>query len=454
MREIVFERGVMTGAGLSSSVGGAPNGTPWACPECGTSAPRDERYTPWCEQCEWNLDPTAPGPGPTIGAWGRLVAGWAARRERRSDRAVEEVFQRIRAGASTSHSAGTRAAITVVAVVVHAITVGLLAAAVFLLVVSPGPLMLRGAEALVLFVIAWEVRPRFGRLPRMPAPLTPAQAPQTFALAAEIATAVGARPPELLVVTGDDNAAYAVVGLRGTRLLVIGFALWNRLDGQEKVAVLAHELGHDANGDVRREWPYRTAVSSLYRWAVLLTPSASIAGHVSYRAGTSTTFLVAVADWITRAVMAPLAAATWALARATAKLALRGGQGAEYRADDLGARAAGSVAMTAALRKILLSEQSIAALRTAVMGRRETDVWGRHRQAMTDYPEREIDRHERIARRRLHRVDTSHPPTHLRLDLIQSRAPLGPIVQLAPDREASIDAELRATAPSPHDLFS
>ena len=105
---------------------------------------------------------------------------------------------------------------------------------------------------LVVLGLAWELRPRLGRLPK-PTEATPVgPAPALQGILDEIATALGTRAPDRVLVSPWFNASVIEVGLRRRRVLVIGAPLWVCLDRAERVGVLAHELAHFVSGDTRR----------------------------------------------------------------------------------------------------------------------------------------------------------------------------------------------------------
>ncbi|NUW38495.1 M48 family metalloprotease, partial [Nonomuraea sp. SMC257] len=103
--------------------------------------------------------------------------------------------------------------------------------------------------AVLLLGTAWLMRPRLGRLPAGPHLRGRDRAPRLFGLLDRVGAEVGAPPVDVVFVSAEDNAAYARIGRRGRRALIIGAPLWARLGPQEKVALLGHELSHSSNGD-------------------------------------------------------------------------------------------------------------------------------------------------------------------------------------------------------------
>ena len=94
----------------------------------------------------------------------------------------------------------------------------------------------------------------------------------TFRLLDSIAARVNSPGFDLIVLDGGSNAATGQVGLKRRRVLYVGAALWSGLDWDERCAVLAHELGHNVNNDVRRKYLLATSIGALTVWNNVLTP--------------------------------------------------------------------------------------------------------------------------------------------------------------------------------------
>ena len=53
----------------------------------------------------------------------------------------------------------------------------------------------------------------------------------------------------MIAFTAEFNASFTTVGWRGTPVFRLGVPLLTILDDQEIVALLAHEMAHEVNGD-------------------------------------------------------------------------------------------------------------------------------------------------------------------------------------------------------------
>jgi Zn-dependent protease with chaperone function len=312
---------------------------------------------------------------------------------------------------------------------VHTVVLGLVVASVLLVLLTPGivPVPL----AAVMLLLALVLRPRLGRLPKDAAVRRRPDSPALFALLDRVAAEVGARPAELLVISKDYNASYGRVGVRRTPLVTVGLPLWDALDGRQRIAVLAHEFAHDVNGDSRHGLVVGSALRSLETLHSALRPGGRPTRGVMLKAAQ-------------RALQVVVAGVHKAMLR----LVLRAGQRAEYLADELAGNVAGPSAAAEALD--VLSTTSVTHLaqmqRFALAGQRD-DFWDDRRRAFAGIPESERERRRRLGARERWRVDSTHPPSSLRIAALRGRADAAPRVLLGPGEEERIQEELAADYP-------
>ncbi|WP_157592354.1 M48 family metalloprotease [Solirubrobacter soli] len=272
------------------------------------------------------------------------------------------------------------------------------------------------------------------RVPGMPDGelLDPAAAPTLHALAGKVASALDRPPPSAIVADARWNASLAVVGWRRRRVLVVGVPLLAALGPDERVAMLAHEVGHDRNGDATRGLFVGSAVDGLDALAAALRPPRRAAafeelGAVEWLAGALT--------WV---LTRPVDAVLWLEAR----LLLRDMQRAEYLADAAAARVGGSAAAIALHERVLLHPTFQHAVQQAAIENDARGTLSRVRAALDAVPARERDRRRRVARLKHARLEDSHPPTGMRIALLEDRAPHPPMVTLTLFESERIDAEL------------
>ncbi|MER7468161.1 M48 family metallopeptidase [Streptomyces sp. NPDC097981] len=375
------------------------------CPECGAPVPVDERYVDWCAACDWNVDPGAPEPEP-----GRMPAA----RRRLAHAYGEQLAAEMEQGRSQSRPVGRDAATLVafvLSLVVHGVTV-VLAVTGILLVVSGWDTGVQPVLGALLLGLAALLRPRPVRLPKDARVLYRADAPRLFALIDEVGAAVGTPGVHAVVVDPKANASVTTYGLRARRMMVLGLGLWEILSPQERVALLGHELGHFAHGDTRRGIVTGGALHALATWYYVLAPTPP--SGLLDRFVNAVTFLP---RW-----------AVYGLLVLLDHLTLRASQRAEYLADVSAARVGSTEAAVGLMDRLLvgpavgpeLRRESVAAqVQGGSAGREareraEQGLWERLALRMGAVPEHEYERLRRVAARRGHSVDSTHPPTHLR----------------------------------------
>jgi len=402
----------------------AAEGVSITCPSCSAPLPIDNRYVTWCDACDWNVEPEREG---------RPLARREQRREARRLQRAQRVFDEIvREGERTGRSLPRRLLTYVLGLLVLAVGPALLVLAVRLAAGSGGDVPILAGAAL-LAAVAVLVRPRFGRPPRRDTVVTREQAPALFALLDRCAAALQAQTPTWVLVDGGFNASHGHVGLRRRGLLRIGVGLWAMGDAPQRVAVLGHELAHDVNGDLTHGLVVGGALRTLAELEVLFRPSRVVRTHSA----------VGFAEGIGELLSAAVARAFRAARTGLRLLAMRASQRAEYRADALSARLAGTEAAAATMDALLLTESCSFAMHRARQRGETPDVWSTVRAHVRDMPPREHERLRRLDRRRGSQVDDSHPPTALRVEMLRRGAAQPAQLGVDDEEMRAVDAELR-----------
>ncbi|MFB6893038.1 M48 family metalloprotease [Kitasatospora sp. NPDC056327] len=415
---------------------------PLACPECSGPLDPDPRFTAWCPECEWNLVPAEEAAEETAKS-AKVLA-----RERAAAERTERLFRDVSAGRADTTRRDWLAA-SALAVPVHLVTVAVAGAGLWLLVTGNTPLRCLGA---LLLAVAFLLRPQLGRAPKDAGVLTRSQAPALYGLADRVAAELGAPPVGVIRVDEEFNATMGAVGLRRTSVLTIGLPFWETLDDQQRVAVLGHEIAHRINGDNRRGLWLGSAMGALAHWYDLSRPRERVTGGYGVVA-----LLTLIGDHIGNAFLHVISQLPYRTYLLLERLTARAGQQAEYRADELGARAGSSEAAHGVLVATLLrpatwtvtsrlraemQSRPRSGRRDAAQGPGADALWPQLREHLATIPPLERERLLRRSRRAGHVVDASHPPTHLRLALLAQRAPLPASVICPPDEAAAIAAEL------------
>jgi Zn-dependent protease with chaperone function len=390
----------------------------------------------WCPACEWNLD--AYDPPEDIGRGWR----WFSRFDHRTAfRLNAEQF------AAYAERPPTRVGWTwtfTLLVAVSAVLLALDIAAVGFgvwLVLDEFP-SVTTVPGVLLIAIGWLLRPRLGRFAEGWGTVGRADAPELFALLDRVAAATGAAVPDVVELDSDFNAAAGVVGLRRRRTLLLGLAMWGVLDPGQRVALLGHEMGHFVNGDSAHSLLSQPALSTFGQLADVVRPGDHSSGRVL--------------EAIAAAVVRPF---QWALARlflfiqmGLRAVANQDHQRAEYCADAMAVRVAGTDAVVALHDDMAITATLYAAVRTAENGiqsmeatRRKHPGTGPWRHAAAKARAHFADRMP-VLRQRTIRDDASlfntHPPSGLRARRPESWPRQEPTVVLTDAESARIDAEL------------
>ncbi|WP_329498945.1 M48 family metallopeptidase [Kitasatospora herbaricolor] len=421
---------------------------PSVCPSCAAALTSDERYPAWCPGCEWNLSPVV-APAADLSARQRRAAEreWEAQADALAlaRRRAEQVYGVVAAGAGPREDR-TWIAAMVLAGVVHLVTVGLLAGSVALQFVDSWPLRVVGWLGLAFAVV---LRPRLGRLPDDGSVLRRAAAPALYALVDRVAAAVGTGPVDVIRVTDEFNASFGRVGLGRRSVLTLGLPLWEALGDGQRLALLGHELGHDVNGDHRSGRWLGSAISTLTQWWYVTQPV-----HHGDRSGMLTDSVQEIANLGQRIANLAMACGNWLvglLLGLLERLTSRSGQGAEYRADAIAARVASSSDTEGLLRTLLLSGsaatvqarlRSLSGVRQSSHAAGVAGFWAAFTAELASVPPQETERLLRLSVRELSGVDSSHPPTYLRIRMLGHRPVPAPALVVAPEEAAAIEAEL------------
>ncbi len=429
-------------------------GAATTCPRCGAALTGDPRFSDWCPECDWNVDPLT-----ADGEW-RPDPGRRAARERRREAAL---FDRLSEpdGPGTGKP-GTRASrgplplgALALAGAVDLLTLALAAAGGWLLTGTVPEIILGGVVLLlVAFVWSRRGRPPGHRLDR-------GAAPTLYAVADRVAAACGARPVDVIAVDAGFDAGVSRVGPRRRRVLTLGLALWETLTSDQRLALLGREFALAAAGDPRRGVVVESAERTLSGWIRLAVPAAR---HEEARAGavgwpapslvmggnrdTSGSALRNTADMFSQVVLGAVGKAAGALLAWLGRLTQPAGTRAEYLADRVAARIASGRSAQGMVRASALLPTAMSALdRMAGAGPAGTaggpgDLWRRFGVYMASVPDSERARCLRLARLRGTRADPRHPATHLRLAHLRTLDFPAPAVLVGEPEHQAVDREL------------
>jgi Zn-dependent protease with chaperone function len=393
----------------------------------------DPRYVTWCDKCDWNVDPTATD-APQPPAW----------RQRLEQRLADTLYRELEHGAI--HRPGwdpARIGSYLLSALVLLLPLAGLLGGIALLVFYR-PLWLSILLAAIPLGLAFLLRPRAHQLTPDTQLVQREQAPTLFALLDEIAGAIGTKPIKAIAVHAAPNVYFVRIGWRFQPVVGLGLPLWTGLRPQERVAILAHELGHGKNGDARHGWVVGAADSVLDE----LQKTFSEQPLDRYRQDLAHAMWVdpTPTGLVTKLVNAAVGGAARSYSWLLTMVSLRSSQRAEYLADRKAAEIAGSDATAWALERTLLAEASYRALERALRYSKDIEPLEAVRRAVTEVPAREVERQLRVSRSRDTRIDSTHPPTYLRTKLIRTRPAQRALVVLGADQSRTIDRELAGAA--------
>ncbi|QIM21247.1 hypothetical protein G7075_09070 [Phycicoccus sp. HDW14] len=326
----------------------------------------------------------------------------------------------------------SRLAAVVLASLVVLVDLALVIGWVVLLVTDEGwTRILWGALGLL---VLWQLRPHPTRVDRHAVPLPESAAPGLHALCAEVAAAVGARPPDRVVVDTTYPVRVQPAGYLGRATLVVGLPQWTALDPGERVAVLAHEL---ACSGVRRAPSgvlVRLADDLLASARTILTPTRVVtADALAIEQSTGALGVIGPGDELAgnrmrREASAALGGAGMAVVGAPVR-ALQAGLARAWRptlrdAAFAADRAAVEVAGTPAVRGWLLSTAGVPRGLTAANNAARTPGTDPFT-AMESAPRPEpAELRARLEADPGAAVDGEHPPTAERLRLVDAADPV------------------------------
>lgn len=188
------------------------------------------------------------------------------------------------------------------------------------------------AFGVILVLMGLALRPRFNSIDDEPLPRE--QYPRLFALIDRVAAQVGVKPPDHVVYSYHYNATFSRAGLRNRSVLHLGMGLWMKLTPEARVALIAHELAHDANGDFGRNWMIYNALFTLVNWYIIFVPYRVIAPYIS--------LWESIIYFLLYLITRPIYLLIWVYVL----LLMYESRRAEYMADALAAQVAGTHAVT------------------------------------------------------------------------------------------------------------
>jgi heat shock protein HtpX len=263
-------------------------------------------------------------------------------------------------------------------------------------------------------------------------PLERAQAPALHALVEDIVRAQGGKLHTNIVLDANFNASFGQYGWTRTPVLTLGLPLWDALEPQERVALLAHEIAHGLHGDTVRSAFFWGAVRTLERWHAVFDPE-------HFGRGDAISNLLRLPFYPLIFAVSGLA---WLWLHALAALSYGEAQRAEYLADAASARCAGTRAAVSLQWKILLGGTASAVAHHLALSR-QTAFFAAFAQARAGVPQRELERLQRVSALEGTRPDHTHPQNRDRQRVLDAHRIEHATVHLSPSLVDAIEGELQ-----------
>jgi heat shock protein HtpX len=296
-----------------------------------------------------------------------------------------------------------------IAFLIHLVTIGVVVLGAYL-VYALWPHWSGIVLGLICFGIAWVLRPRLEKKPKMI--LSREKYPHLYELVDDISAVLGTSTVDGIVVTSDFNAFFHQYGWRRKKILTIGLPMFLILTSQEKVALIGHEVAHGANGDPNRGYVLYNALRSLDNWYYLLYPVRLFDTRLGLRG---------LAIILPNLALRVVCWGIWLLFYMLVHLSWQESQWSEYYADSLAAEASGTDSMMSMLEKFHYGNTFWFMVQKVYLNKGKMTFKNAFREKIASLPERELQRIRRVEMMESSRLDTTHPPTAYRIGFMQAR---------------------------------
>jgi len=393
------------------------------CPDCQAVIKKDDGYIVWCDQCNWNLQPSEEKePKNLFEKLYRQVG------ERVSDDLLSKMIQKRDLRAKMSARKGL---VLFFSSIVHMFSLALLICGIYLIATKYTNVFFLFLSAICLLA-AWLTKPTRYKPPSKP--LSRTHFPVTYQIIDEICSATHAKKIHGVVVTTEFNASYALLGIWRKRIIELGFPLITILEKQEVVSLLAHELAHGMNNDLQRGAFVGSAINALSVWHRLIKPD---------KIFTSSENLIIAICMIPANLLLLLTAKLISLwLQIICHLNWQSSQQAEYMADRKAADIAGKTSMTSLLNKLLLDSLFDFCVMKTFNNPGRITLTEEFRNRAAGMPNKEWERLKRVTQLTKSRLDVTHPPTANRLAHIDSLDFTIPKYQLSEDMYKQLMREI------------
>ncbi|QQE76341.1 M48 family metalloprotease [Brevibacillus composti] len=284
----------------------------------------------------------------------------------------------------------------------------------------------------LILLISWLSRPRPNRLSKQVMSLAAASHPQIHKIFNHIAKEMGIDQPIQYALSPNFEAYITEIGWRRTPVVVIGYPLFFACTAEEMTALVAHELAHCRNRDIRRSGWVAHACRILINWSDMLNPDKH--ENESGLLHLITNGIMRILFWIPYSLLYLLIHLFW-----------NQSQRAEYEADRIAAQLAGSDAMISMLQTVHLDHVYKMVVGKLTLQKQNANMWERLLDTFSSVPEKEKTRILRILEKSDMSLDTTHPSTFLRIAMIR-QDPHRPLYQISKEDYERMCSEINTPA--------
>ncbi len=384
------------------------------CPECGSMVPVHAQYVTWCDQCNWNIQPLK---------LEKTANVFESMYDSLGRHQSQQLFDKLqKQGTLKPTLTFSKVLAFFFASLIYLLLIFFFVLGVKLIFQGWGDIL----RVVTIFLGILSLAFVFASVPRPVKIKRPVAAKASYAhlykLVNDIARNLGSEPIDKIVITPAFNASFVRVGWMRKRVVVLGYALWSVLSDQERVALIAHEVAHNVNGDQSRRFFIGSAIGVLATWYVMLIPDQLI----------NTSSIIGLLTIPFNFLLYGLAKLVSYCALGLAHLLWRDSQRAEYLADYLSAKLAGTEAALDALKKPYFSGTFSMTVQNVTLNweRDGKDMFSELKRRIDEVPERELERIRRIAMIEDSRLNVTHPPTPLRIEMLRSQPVTSPEMEI------------------------
>jgi Zn-dependent protease with chaperone function len=296
---------------------------------------------------------------------------------------------------------------------------------------------------LVCFVIFWFLLPRFPKITAKQ--LFRERFPTLYQTADRIASSIGSPLVDSIHYDLKYNAAFGRYGWKRKRCLILGLPLISALNDQELVALLAHELAHNVNGDPNRSLLLGTAVHSLASWYEIIHPKNR--WHIQVGIGGIILLFFNI-------ICLPLAGLIWVVLYVLSRLLWYDTQQSEYLADWLAAQVSGTDAQLSVLAKSQLREVFENTIKFSYLGHQMDSFFINLSQRIAQAPVHAVERLWQNEEKTHSGIGSTHPSTLDRIAFLKAHNVQEAKIRLSSSQHTQLEQEFEPLLKNIHERIS